>query len=496
MSAEQLARQDELALANGLFAWLQATHEDGPPILSETAHSRLTEVFQVDPQDLPAVRDLLNQQPPDHVLPLRLYISGFEESIVRQLDADEVLNQAVFSFVEQHREHVHPAPQVEPEVTPEPPVPVIEISPKPAAIARAGVRRARPRIPVNKQPVVRAPQRHKATPTASKPELPGDLQVPFDIKDADAEQKLTHVPLDGDNIKQWLKEIGKVPLLNAEQEVELTKSIEAGLLAEERLEQLGDELTAEQRSELEVLVQLGQSSYERMLVSNLRLVVSIAKRYNGRGLAFLDLAQEGNLGLIRAVQKYDYTKGFKFSTYATWWVRQAIVRALADQGRAIRLPVHVVEARNRIGAYKRQFVVDMGREPTANEIASEFNMSIEEVTDFHNYTLPIISLETPLDDDGHELQDIFADESAGSDVGRAGSAFVVSDAIERALETLTERENTVIRMRLGLNDGQPRTLDEVGKVLGVTKERVRQIEAKTMSKLRHPSRSHLLTGLM
>ena len=295
-----------------------------------------------------------------------------------------------------------------------------------------------------------------------------------------------------DPVKDYLKQIGKVPLLNAEQEVELAKRIEAGLFAEEKLAEGGRSLTTDQRIDLEWIAEDGTRAKNHLLEANLRLVVSLAKRYTGRGMLFLDLIQEGNLGLIRAVEKFDYTKGYKFSTYATWWIRQAITRAMADQARTIRIPVHMVEVINKLARVQRQMLQDLGREPTPEELAVELDMTPEKVIEVQKYGREPISLHTPLGEDGDsEFGDLIEDSEA-IQPGEAVSFTLLQEQLHSVLDTLSEREAGVVSMRFGLTDGQPKTLDEIGKVYGVTRERIRQIESKTMSKLRHPSRSQVL----
>ncbi|WP_433545319.1 RNA polymerase sigma factor [Streptomyces sp. CA-294286] len=294
-----------------------------------------------------------------------------------------------------------------------------------------------------------------------------------------------------DPVKDYLKQIGKVPLLNAEQEVELAKRIEAGLFAEDKLAN-SDKLAPKLKRELEIIAQDGGRAKNHLLEANLRLVVSLAKRYTGRGMLFLDLIQEGNLGLIRAVEKFDYTKGYKFSTYATWWIRQAITRAMADQARTIRIPVHMVEVINKLARVQRQMLQDLGREPTPEELAKELDMTPEKVVEVQKYGREPISLHTPLGEDGDsEFGDLIEDSEAVVPAD-AVSFTLLQEQLHSVLDTLSEREAGVVSMRFGLTDGQPKTLDEIGKVYGVTRERIRQIESKTMSKLRHPSRSQVL----
>ena len=305
-------------------------------------------------------------------------------------------------------------------------------------------------------------------------------------------QQVTVAGATADPVKDYLKQIGKVSLLNAEQEVDLARRIEAGLYAEELLKTTSNDLTSRQRRELHILAQDGQQAKNHLLEANLRLVVSLAKRYTGRGMQFLDLIQEGNLGLIRAVEKFDYTKGYKFSTYATWWIRQAITRAMADQARTIRIPVHMVEVINKLARVQRQMLQDLGREPTPEELAKELDMTPEKVVEVQKYGREPISLHTPLGEDGDsEFGDLIEDSEAIVPAD-AVSFTLLQEQLHRVLDTLSEREAGVVSMRFGLGDGQPKTLDEIGKVYGVTRERIRQIESKTMSKLRHPSRSQVL----
>jgi RNA polymerase primary sigma factor len=295
-----------------------------------------------------------------------------------------------------------------------------------------------------------------------------------------------------DPVKDYLKQIGKVPLLNAAQEVELAKRIEAGLFAEDKLAGDSGVLRADQRLDLERVADDGRRAKNHLLEANLRLVVSLARRYAGRGMLFLDLIQEGNLGLIRGVEKFDYTRGYKFSTYATWWIRQAISRAMADQSRTIRLPVHMAEAISTLARVRRQMLQHLGREPTPGELAAELDMTPEKVIAVQKYGREPISLHTPLGEDGDsELGDLIEDSEAIQPV-EAASSTLLREQLHSVLGTLSEREAGVVSLRFGLTDGQPRTLDEIGKVYGVTRERIRQIESKTMSKLRHPSRSNLL----
>jgi RNA polymerase primary sigma factor len=328
---------------------------------------------------------------------------------------------------------------------------------------------------------------------AAKPAEGGDDET-FVFGDDDDDLPAAQVAVAGataDPVKDYLKQIGKVPLLNAEQEVELAKRIEAGLFAEEKLAE-DPRLASDQRIDLEWIADDGRRAKNHLLEANLRLVVSLAKRYTGRGMLFLDLIQEGNLGLIRAVEKFDYTKGYKFSTYATWWIRQAITRAMADQARTIRIPVHMVEVINKLARVQRQMLQDLGREPTPEELAAELDMTPEKVIEVQKYGREPISLHTPLGEDGDsEFGDLIEDSEA-IQPGEAVSFTLLQEQLHSVLDTLSEREAGVVSMRFGLTDGQPKTLDEIGKVYGVTRERIRQIESKTMSKLRHPSRSQVL----
>ncbi|MFM9276087.1 RNA polymerase sigma factor [Pseudarthrobacter sp. NKDBFgelt] len=314
-----------------------------------------------------------------------------------------------------------------------------------------------------------------------------------DADDDDAPvQQVMSAGATADPVKDYLKQIGKVALLNAEQEVDLALRIEAGLFAEEKINADDGSMDPKYKRELEFIIHDGKRAKNHLLEANLRLVVSLAKRYTGRGMLFLDLIQEGNLGLIRAVEKFDYTKGFKFSTYATWWIRQAITRAMADQARTIRIPVHMVEVINKLARVQRQMLQDLGREPTPEELALELDMTPEKVVEVQKYGREPISLHTPLGEDGDsEFGDLIEDSEAVVPAD-AVSFTLLQEQLHSVLDTLSEREAGVVAMRFGLTDGQPKTLDEIGKVYGVTRERIRQIESKTMSKLRHPSRSQVL----
>ena len=317
----------------------------------------------------------------------------------------------------------------------------------------------------------------------------------FTIKDSEEDdapaQTVLTAGATADPVKDYLKLIGRVPLLNAEMEVELSLKVEAGLFAEEKLAN-EKKLDRKLKRELEQLVLDGRRAKNHLLEANLRLVVSLAKRYTGRGMLFLDLIQEGNLGLIRAVEKFDYTKGYKFSTYATWWIRQAITRAMADQARTIRIPVHMVEVINKLARVQRQMLQDLGREPTPEELAKELDMTPEKVVEVQKYGREPISLHTPLGEEGDsEFGDLIEDSEAIVPADAVGFT-LLQEELHKVMDTLSEREAGVVAMRFGLTDGQPKTLDEIGKVYGVTRERIRQIESKTMSKLRHPSRSQVL----
>ena len=336
----------------------------------------------------------------------------------------------------------------------------------------------------------------KASPGDRKVEESGGFVYNAAEDDAPAQQVVT-AGATADPVKDYLKQIGKVALLNAAQEVELAERIEAGLYAEQKLK--SDESYRDKNGrltkagrELTMIADDGRAAKDHLLEANLRLVVSLAKRYPGRGMPFLDLIQEGNLGLIRAVEKFDYAKGYKFSTYATWWIRQAITRAMADQARTIRIPVHMVEVINKLARVQRQMLQDLGREPTPEELAKELDMTPEKVVEVQKYGREPISLHTPLGEDGDsEFGDLIEDSEAVVPAD-AVSFTLLQEQLHSVLDTLSEREAGVVSMRFGLEDGQPKTLDEIGKVYGVTRERIRQIESKTMSKLRHPSRSQVL----
>ena len=323
-------------------------------------------------------------------------------------------------------------------------------------------------------------------------EASGGFVVNASTEDDSPAQQVVTAGATADPVKDYLKQIGKVALLNAAQEVELAERIEAGLFAEKKLERDESLRKTKAGRELAIIAEDGRAAKDHLLEANLRLVVSLAKRYTGRGMLFLDLIQEGNLGLIRAVEKFDYAKGYKFSTYATWWIRQAITRAMADQARTIRIPVHMVEVINKLARVQRQMLQDLGREPTPEELAKELDMTPEKVVEVQKYGREPISLHTPLGEDGDsEFGDLIEDSEAVVPAD-AVSFTLLQEQLHSVLDTLSEREAGVVSMRFGLEDGQPKTLDEIGKVYGVTRERIRQIESKTMSKLRHPSRSQVL----
>ncbi len=338
-----------------------------------------------------------------------------------------------------------------------------------------------------------------------KPEEPKEKGA-FVVRDDDDDDNLTpsgnpkrRVVAAGataDPVKDYLKQIGRVSLLNAEQEVDLSERIEAGLYAQHLLDTEADQMDFKRKRELKWAANDGKRAKDHLLEANLRLVVSLAKRYTGRGMLFLDLIQEGNLGLIRAVEKFDWKKGFKFSTYATWWIRQAITRAMADQARTIRVPVHMVEVINKLSRVQRQMLQDLGREPTPDELARELDMPVEKVQEVQKYGREPISLHTPLGEDGDsEFGDLIEDTDAIAP-SDAVAFSLLQEQFRQVLETLSPREAGVIKMRYGLEDGQPKTLDDIGRVYGVTRERIRQIESKTMSKLRHPSRSQTLRDFL
>ncbi|MFC7527198.1 RNA polymerase sigma factor [Actinoplanes sp. GCM10030250] len=347
-------------------------------------------------------------------------------------------------------------------------------------------------VVVEEPPALVAAAATDAASSATDGDFEWDDEESEALKQARRDAELT---ASADSVRAYLKQIGKVPLLNAEQEVELAKRIEAGLYAAERLRAADEGEEALERNferDLKWINRDGERAKNHLLEANLRLVVSLAKRYTGRGMAFLDLIQEGNLGLIRAVEKFDYTKGYKFSTYATWWIRQAITRAMADQARTIRIPVHMVEVINKLGRIQRELLQDLGREPTPEELAKEMDITPEKVLEIQQYAREPISLDQTIGDEGDSQLGDFIEDSEAVVAVDAVSFSLLQDQLQQVLQTLSEREAGVVRLRFGLTDGQPRTLDEIGQVYGVTRERIRQIESKTMSKLRHPSRSQVL----
>jgi RNA polymerase primary sigma factor len=358
-------------------------------------------------------------------------------------------------------------------------------------------------IEVGDEPVVAADDDGEtpAAATAEKKDGEATESEEFSWDDEEESEALKQARKDAeltasaDSVRAYLKQIGKVALLNAEEEVDLAKRIEAGLYSAERMrqcEEVGEKLPNQLRRDLRWIKRDGERAKNHLLEANLRLVVSLAKRYTGRGMAFLDLIQEGNLGLIRAVEKFDYTKGYKFSTYATWWIRQAITRAMADQARTIRIPVHMVEVINKLGRIQRELLQDLGREPTPEELAKEMDITPDKVLEIQQYAREPISLDQTIGDEGDSQLGDFIEDSEAVVAVDAVSFTLLQDQLQAVLQTLSEREAGVVRLRFGLTDGQPRTLDEIGQVYGVTRERIRQIESKTMSKLRHPSRSQVL----
>ena len=359
------------------------------------------------------------------------------------------------------------------------------------AVVAAGAVAAAPALPDNAS----ADEEDIAEPS-DKDKASGDFV--WDEEESEAlrqARKDAELTASADSVRAYLKQIGKVALLNAEEEVELAKRIEAGLYATQKMAELaegGQKLPVQQRRDMQWICRDGERAKNHLLEANLRLVVSLAKRYTGRGMAFLDLIQEGNLGLIRAVEKFDYTKGYKFSTYATWWIRQAITRAMADQARTIRIPVHMVEVINKLGRIQRELLQDLGREATPEELAKEMDITPEKVLEIQQYAREPISLDQTIGDEGDSQLGDFIEDSEAVVAVDAVSFTLLQDQLQSVLETLSEREAGVVRLRFGLTDGQPRTLDEIGQVYGVTRERIRQIESKTMSKLRHPSRSQVL----
>lgn len=351
---------------------------------------------------------------------------------------------------------------------------------------------------VDNSPASRVLSKTSTGRAAAKKKKPTSKDFVWDEEESAAlkqARKDAELTASADSVRAYLKQIGKVALLNAEEEVDLAKRIEAGLYAYWYLKQLeakGEKVPPSQRRDLKLVIRDGNKAKNHLLEANLRLVVSLAKRYTGRGMAFLDLIQEGNLGLIRAVEKFDYAKGYKFSTYATWWIRQAITRAMADQARTIRIPVHMVEVINKLGRIQRELLQDLGREPTPEELAKEMDITPEKVLEIQQYAREPISLDQTIGDEGDSQLGDFIEDSEAVVAVDAVSFTLLQDQLQDVLDMLSEREAGVVRLRFGLTDGQPRTLDEIGQVYGVTRERIRQIESKTMSKLRHPSRSQVL----
>jgi RNA polymerase primary sigma factor len=349
-----------------------------------------------------------------------------------------------------------------------------------------------------RNPVEDVPPTEPGTAARPSPAHPSPVTVVWDDDESEAlnqARRDAELSLSADSVRAYLKRIGKVALLDAAQEVDLAKRIEAGLYAADQLRRAvadNDLSAARLRRDLAWVARDGERARDHLLEANLRLVVSLAKRYTGRGMAFLDLVQEGNLGLIRAVEKFDYTKGYKFSTYATWWIRQAITRAMADQARTIRIPVHMVEIINRLARIQRELLRDLGREPTPEELGRELDITPEKVLEVRQYAREPISLDQTIGDDSDaQLGDFIEDGQAVSALDTVSFA-LLRDQLQAILSTLTDREAGIVRLRFGLGDGRPRTLDDIGQVYGVTRERIRQIEAKAMAKLRHPSRCQAL----
>ena len=372
-----------------------------------------------------------------------------------------------------------------------------ETAPETVAVPAVGGAKDAPAAPAGQAPAaVPGGEDEEIAEPSEKDKASGDFV--WDEEESEAlrqARKDAELTASADSVRAYLKQIGKVALLNAEEEVELAKRIEAGLYATQLVTEWadkGEKPSPAQRRDMTWICRDGDRAKNHLLEANLRLVVSLAKRYTGRGMAFLDLIQEGNLGLIRAVEKFDYTKGYKFSTYATWWIRQAITRAMADQARTIRIPVHMVEVINKLGRIQRELLQDLGREPTPEELAKEMDITPEKVLEIQQYAREPISLDQTIGDEGDSQLGDFIEDSEAVVAVDAVSFTLLQDQLQSVLETLSEREAGVVRLRFGLTDGQPRTLDEIGQVYGVTRERIRQIESKTMSKLRHPSRSQVL----
>ena len=446
---------------------------------------------------------------PQHLKPLLAHLSALGISVAVPATADDARGRRDLDDQEGRRPPRRPRRRRRPRRPPRRPTPASHEGrhgqegrrPKKAAVDASTTAAATPAAavvvgPDGKKVLPDIPDEQFEKDVATDPTIKEDeKEGTFVVSDADdtdePEQQVMVAGATADPVKDYLKQIGKVPLLNAEMEVELAKRIEAGLFSEEKLAK-GGKISAKVLEELEWIAEDGRRAKNHLLEANLRLVVSLAKRYTGRGMLFLDLIQEGNLGLIRAVEKFDYTKGYKFSTYATWWIRQAITRAMADQARTIRIPVHMVEVINKLARVQRQMLQDLGREPTPEELAKELDMTPEKVIEVQKYGREPISLHTPLGEDGDsEFGDLIEDSEAIVPAD-AVSFTLLQEQLHAVLDTLSEREAGVVSMRFGLTDGQPKTLDEIGKVYGVTRERIRQIESKTMSKLRHPSRSQVL----
>ena len=415
------------------------------------------------------------------------------------LDRVTVVLRTLGTTNSQERQTVAQKKTAQPVETPEDAVTPAESS-APAAPAKKPAA-SKPARATTSRAAVKPAAKEEAPAAAAAPEAAeaeeetkGFVLTANDEDDAPQQQVMV-AGATADPVKDYLKQIGKVALLNAEQEVDLALRIEAGLFATHKLAEAsaaGETIAKRLMWDYEQIIHDGKIAKNHLLEANLRLVVSLAKRYTGRGMLFLDLIQEGNLGLIRAVEKFDYTKGFKFSTYATWWIRQAITRAMADQARTIRIPVHMVEVINKLARVQRQMLQDLGREPTPEELAKELDMTPEKVVEVQKYGREPISLHTPLGEDGDsEFGDLIEDSEAIVPAD-AVSFTLLQEQLHSVLDTLSEREAGLLAMRFGLTDGQSKTLDEIGKVYGVTRERIRQIESKTMSKLRHPSRSQVL----
>jgi RNA polymerase primary sigma factor len=382
-------------------------------------------------------------------------------------------------------------------------VPVINRQHVPCAVKDVEFERSRPRLvaldlPHDNVAVTIEDAEDPAEPLDTF-EHPGDFAWDEESQALRQARKDAKLTASADSVRAYLKQIGKIPLLNAEEEVDLAKRIETGLYAAERVrraENVTERLSPQLRRDLCWIVHDGQRAKNHLLEANLRLVVSLAKRYTGRGMPFLDLIQEGNLGLIRAVEKFDYTKGFKFSTYATWWIRQAITRSMADQARTIRLPVHMTEVINKLGGIQRELLAELGRASTPQEVAKEMDLTPEKVLELQHYAREPVSLDQIVGEEGNSAFGDFIEDSDAVAAVEVVSFTLLRDDLGSVLATLSEREADVVRLRFGLTDGQPRTLEQIGHVYGITRERVRQIESKTMAKLRRPSRSQVLRGYL